>query len=124
MANSGGMELADLLGYLGRRADGTVALGGGTHIHGVADAQRLGRLVQCPLVAVAEAREHEMGRSEVHELAANLLRCRLDGAEPLGEHLGRYRIREPAVGEASGAPERRLRAAAAPDRRAPRPPRR
>ena len=53
-------------------------------------------------------------------VAAGLLcRC-LDGSEPLGEHLGRHGVGEPAVGEAGSALECRLGAATAPDRRSAR----
>src|SRR5437763_958285 len=100
MPNPGCVELADFLGDLGGSANGAVSFGGGPHVHRVADAERLGSLVKCALIAVADAREHEMRRSEAIELAARLLRRGLDRHKPLGEHLRRYGVGEPAVSEA------------------------
>src|SRR5215510_1587299 len=64
MPDPGGVELPDLLRHLARRADRRVALRGGTHVHGVADAERLGGLNQGALVAVIDASEKEMGGSK------------------------------------------------------------
>src|SRR6266849_2279564 len=67
-----GVELADFLGYLSGSANCTVALRGGAHVHGVAHAERLGRFVQGLLVAVTDAGEHEVCRTEALELAPGL----------------------------------------------------
>src|SRR5262245_45281815 len=116
MANARGVKFADLLRHLGGSADGPVALGGRAHVHAIADAQRLGCFVQRLLVAVADAREHEVRRPEAVKLAAGLLRGGLDGRKPVGEHLWANGVGEPAVGEPSGTTQRRLGAAAEPDR--------
>ena len=118
MAHAGLLELEDRLDHVLWRPQRAVALRGLAEIHGVALAERHRRGIEGLLVGVVDAREEQVGGAEAAvEGAGRLAGGRCDLFQSLAVHVGRDDVGHPAVGHASDAPQRRIGAAAAPDRR-------
>ena len=92
-----GVERADPIRYLRLCAERCVAPRGLTKIHRVPDAQRLGRGIECLLVAVVEPREQQIAGAKPSQSSPS----RSGGERDLGQ-VGRvyfrgHDIREPSV---------------------------
>jgi hypothetical protein len=117
MPHPGGMEGADALGDLLGAAERAVALRRPPHVGAVAVAQCRRGGFERLFVAVVQPGEQQVPGAEPLDLAPGSLGRGGDLAEPGAEGLGRHDVGDPAVAEPPGAGERRVGAAADPDRR-------
>ena len=117
MAYPGLVESADARGNLLGAAERGIALGGAAEIHRVAVAQCPGGRVERLVVGLVEAREQQMTGAEMLDLAAGGLGGGGDLFQPGAIGLRCHDIRDPAIGETSGAGEGRVGAATDPNRR-------
>ena len=88
VARSGGVERPDPLRHLRLCAERCVAPRGLTKIHRVPDAQRLGRGIECLLVAVVEPREQQIAGAKPSQSSPS----RSGGERDLGQ-VGRVYFR-------------------------------
>src|SRR5215510_9727962 len=117
IAAPGRTEALELLGALLGRSDDAVALGEWLEVLGVALAQHAHPRALGRLVVAADRDEDEVRRRELLHRPAGLRRRRANLVEALGVAVGLHDVRHPAVALTAGAGQRRVRAAADPDRR-------
>src|SRR5215510_1624380 len=117
VAAPGGAEILELLGALLGRPDDAVALGEGLEVLRVALAQHAHPRALGRLVVAADREEDEVRRRELRHRPAGLRRRGADLVEALSVAVGLHDVGHPAVTLTTGAGQRRVRAAADPDRR-------
>src|SRR5262249_9539563 len=117
VAAPGRAEALELLGALLGRPDDAVALGEGLEVLCVSLAQHAHPRALGRLVVAADRDEDEVRRREPLHRPAGLRGRRADLVEALGVAVGLHDVGHPAIALTTRAGQRRVRAAADPDRR-------